>query len=1534
VSRDAGCLHELFERQAADRPEGIALIHAGRHVSYAELDRRADHLAHGLAAHQVPRGSTVGICLDRGIDLVVAVVGVLKAGCAYTMLDPTFPERRLDAVIGAADAAVVLARDRCLPRAVPFAEVASRGRTGPRVRTGAAAAACVMFTSGSTGAPKGIMTSHAALVATLVGQDYASFGRDEVWLQCSPVSWDAFALELFGPLTTGGTCVLQSGSAPEPEQIADLVTEHRVTSVYVSASLLNYLVDEHPAMFTGLRQVLTGGEPASLTHVGRLLREFPDLRLVNGYSPAENTIFTCCHTIDERDVAAASVPVGRAIANKATYVLDDGLRPVSPGTVGELYMAGSGLAYGYVGALAATAERFVADPFGRPGQRMYRTGDLVRERTDGALEFLGRADQQVKIRGFRVEPAEIEAVLTGHPRVARAAVVPIGAGTDTRLVAYLVGDADEAELSVYTAARLPAHLVPSRFVTLPALPRTPTGKLDRAALPEPTRAEPAGRLPAGQDEQLVCRVFGEVLCLPEVRPDENFFTLGGHSLGVAKVVSRLRQLGGVRLPARAVFDTPTAAGLAVELRRARGSGRPQAGKAERIERRTVDGPAPLSPMQLRLWIADRMNPGTAEYVIPVALRIRGPLDRAGLDAALTAITRRHEALRSRMVECDGTPVQVVDPAEPVRVTVTDVTDFEEFVTEQTRRGLDLATGPLLRVALGRRSPDDHVLVLCVHHIVADDWSMALFAAELTHHYTQTVGLPGPVPGPLPDLPVTFGDVAAWQHRRRGGLDVTTAYWRARLAGMPTVLELPTDHPRPARRDLRGARRHFAVSARLAARAAAFGRERGASAYLVLLAAFTVLVQRYTGMRDFGIGTPVAGREHPDTEALIGFFVNTVVIRVDLTGEPDFTTLLARTRDTVLDALDHQELPFDRLVDVVGPSRDSSRNPLVQLDFALRRTATTTWSLPRLEVEQLPADTGTSKFDLLVELDERPDGSLAGVAEYPVALFEAPTIARLIDHYLTVLTQALDHPDRPVHRLRMLPDAERTGLLAALRGGRRPDRDDLTLLRIVTRQARLCPTAIAVDDGSRRLTYRVLDRESARLAGHLSAVMAKPESAVAVHFGQGVDAVVAALGVLRAGGVVVPIDADDPADHVGYVLAATRPALIVAQRHLAAPVAEHATVPVLVWEDLAATPPPAAALPVVHPDNLAYIVFTSGTTGPPRAVQLTHGGIARLALGVGGGSDRIDLLAGPANHLPSVLTLWGTLGNGGRLAFCPPGRHTAADLGDAISRCGARAVWLDTGQVHSVLRTRPDSLDGLCELVTGGDPLSPVYLRALRDRCDVRVGNVYGPAEASGVTCSNPRMERADNGRLIGGPVAGTRVYVLDEHLAQVPVGVPGELMIAGAGLARGYHDRPGLTALHFVADPFVPGERMYRTGDLVRVLVSHELEFLGRASDRAGGRDRCTDPARTESTLYAHPAVGQAVVVKRDRRLIAYVVGRGDAPLDTAALRRHCRAALPHHQVPTAIIDVAELPLTPRGKVDRPALRDRSPSTNPTRRRA
>jgi amino acid adenylation domain-containing protein len=994
-------VHEVFAEQAACRPDAVAVVCRDERVGYRTLERRANRLANELAAAGVRAGEFVGVHLPRGVDMVVGVLAVLKAGAGYTMLDPAFPAARRTAVARLASVRTVVS-DVPLDGFTTLPVSRAEEPAGPGRGVDAEDVACVMFTSGSTGTPKAIASPHRAITATILGQDYAELGPGRVWLQCAPVSWDMFAMELFAPLLTGGTCVLQPGQSPEPARIAELVAEHGVDTLHASASLLNFLIDEHPAVFPGLRQVLTGGEAASVTHLAALLRDVPDLRVVNGYSPAESMIFTCVHRVTSADRAAATIPVGRPVRGKRVFVLDDRMAPVAPGTVGELYMAGAGLAHGYVGDVSSTARAFLPNPFGEPGTRLYRTGDLVRERADGVLEFLGRADDQVKIRGFRVEPAEVAAVLTRHEAVSRAAVVAReDRPGDKRLVAYVVGDVSAEELRTHVAGVLPEHLVPAAFVRLDALPMTANGKLDRGALPAPEVVAGTGRAPATAAEKLLCGLFADVLGVLPVSADDDFLALGGHSLLAAKIVGRLWEHTGVALSLRAVFDARTPAGLARLMTMA-----PDAAPGG-IPRHTGHEPVPLSPLQSGLWLADRTAPDTAEYLIPVLLRIRGPLDLAALRAALTRIVERHEPLRTRVVDRDG-PYQVVDPAAPVDLPVVELTgDLEPFVESQVDTPVDLAAGPVFRAVVGRISAREHVLLLCVHHIAADDWSLTVLADELDLLYAGAE---------LPGLPVTYADVALWQRGRDGRLD----YWRARLAGMPDVLELPTDRPRPKVRDLRGDHVGFTVPAGLVTRLAELGRTRGASLFMVLTAAFQVLVAGRTGMRDFGIGTPVADRDHPDLDRLVGYLVNLVVLRADLTGEPTFTELLDRVRETTLAAFDHRAAPFDEVVEELRPRRELSRNPLVQVVFALRTAASADWRLADLDVEVLPAHTGTSKFDLVVALDERADGGLAGSVEYPVALYERATVERLAEDYLSGLAEVVAHPEVPLAGLPVPP----------------------------------------------------------------------------------------------------------------------------------------------------------------------------------------------------------------------------------------------------------------------------------------------------------------------------------------------------------------------------------------------------------------------------------------------------------------------------------------------------------------------------------
>ncbi|HWO62379.1 MAG TPA: amino acid adenylation domain-containing protein, partial [Umezawaea sp.] len=816
------CAHEVVERWARLTPDATALVHEGGGLTYAELDARANQLARHLDA---PARSLVAICLPRGPELVATVLAVLKLGAAYLLLDPDHPADRLAALVERAAPVLTVVDGLALPGTLVDLGSAPADLSADPVRREVRPedALCVMFTSGSTGVPKGVLTSHRAVVATMTGQDFVGFGADEVWLQCAPVSWDAFALELFGALFSGAACVLQPGQTPEPERIVELIAAHGITTVHVSASLLNFLLDEYPDAFAGVRQVMTGGEAASPAHVRSLLDRHPDIVLVNGYSPLENTIFTLCHRIIPADTERRSIPVGRPLAGKQVYVLDERLRLVPPGTPGELYMAGTGLAHGYLGRPTATAERFVANPFGTAGERMYRTGDLVRQDHDGTVEFLGRIDDQVKIRGFRVEPGEVAAVLHDHPEVRQAEVVVLDG---TRLVAYAVTTADPTGLRAFAAARLPDYLVPSAFVVLEALPRTANGKLDRAALPAPEPVATTGAVARTPRQQILCGIFADLLGVPEVSVDDDFFALGGHSLLAARLISRVRVVLGVELGLREVFRTPTVRGLDARVD-SLDTARPALRPATRPD------PVPLSAAQRGLWFLNRLRGADSTYHVPIALRLRGPLDPDALRAALGDVVARHEVLRTLFPDREGVPEQLVLPSATPDLDVVECRedDLTELLDRECARPFDLAVDLPLRVTLARLSEEDSVLLVVLHHIATDGWSWGPLLRDLSTAYAARCDGRDPE---LPPLPVQYADYALWQ---RDFIEPQVDYWRGALAGLPEEIGLPTDRPRPAVPSHRGEQLPVALPAEVHRRLLAVARECHATLFMVVRATF-------------------------------------------------------------------------------------------------------------------------------------------------------------------------------------------------------------------------------------------------------------------------------------------------------------------------------------------------------------------------------------------------------------------------------------------------------------------------------------------------------------------------------------------------------------------------------------------------------------------------------------------------------------------------------------------------------------------------
>uniref|UniRef100_UPI00374E0120 non-ribosomal peptide synthetase n=1 Tax=Streptomyces lancefieldiae TaxID=3075520 RepID=UPI00374E0120 len=1565
------CVHELFEERAGLSAESTALVFGDVRVSYGALEREANRLARHLVGEGVRRGDTVGVLLEREPRLIVTILAVLKAGAAYTLLDPGFPVERLRDVVGRAGVSLAVTAGDLGDGLGPVvalvrldadaARIAACADTAPDRSVGPEDAACVMFTSGSTGVPKGVVAPHRALTGTLTGQDFVAFGADEVWLQCAPVSWDAFALEVFGPLVHGGTCVLQPGGKPEPALIAELIARHHITTAYLSASLLNFLLDEFPGCFTGMRQVIGGGEAASPAHAAKALAEYPGLRLVNGYGPVEAMIFVSTHHITPEDARRPTIPIGRPIGNERMYVLDERLRPVPPGVVGDLYLAGAGLARGYAGQPGLTAERFVAHPYGVPGERVYRTGDLVRWRADGVLEYVGRADGQVKIRGFRVEPGEVQAVLTGHPGIRQAAVVVReDRPGDKRLAAYLVAepgtalDVDAAR--AHAAAHLPEHLRPGSFTLLDALPLTPTGKLDRHALPAPDAGpRPGGRAPRTPQEKLLCGLFADVLDVDQLGVDDSFFDLGGHSLLAARLSSRIRTTLGIHVGIGELFHAPTVAGLAERLDSAGTDADPGADAAPRPALLAARRPdrVPVSFAQQRLWFLDQVEEPNASYNVPLALRVRGPLDTGALRLAVIDVMARHEALRTVFPTADGEPWQhVLDVRTGADLDLLARSawhmvghaeeDLPRVLSEGSVHRFDLAAEPPLRATLSTVADDDHVLLLVCHHIAADGWSLGPLVRDLATAYA--VRRAGRAPDWSP-LPVQYADYTLWQRELLGDEDDPQSlarrqldFWRESLAGAPDELALPTDRPRPAVASHRGDSVPLTLDEELHARLLDLARRSDCTLFMVVQAGLAALLTRLGAGTDILLGTPVAGRADEALDDLVGFFVNTLVLRTDTSGDPTFRELLARTRDTDLAAYSHQDLPFERLVEELNPVRSLARHPLFQVMLALQ-DATPAMSLPGCEVRAEHPERHSAKFDLtfVAEQHHREDGTPAGMSgflEYATDLFDRDTAEAIVARLVRLLTAAEAEPDLPIGVLDVLAADERTALLRGWNATAVDFPSGACVHELFEGWAVRAPGATALVVGDRRIGYGQLNASANRLARHLRDRGVGRGDLVAVLLDRGVDLVVAVLAVLKAGAGFTLLDAGFPVERLRSVVESAGAGVVVttggaAEEWLDGPAvlvrldAEAGVVASLEGGDLGR---------VAGPEDAACVMFTSGSTGVPKGVVAPHRSLTGTLTGqdfVSFGPDQVWLQCAPVSWDAFALELFGALLHGGTCVLQPGLRPEPAAVVELMAAHGVTSVHVSSSLFNFLLDEFPGCFAGVRQLMTGGEPLSVAHVaKALAEYPGLRLVNGYSPVESMIFTCCRAVEECDTVGSSVpvGRPVANKRVFVLDGRLRPVPVGVVGELYMAGVGLARGYVGQPGLTAERFVAHPYgVPGERVYRTGDLVRWRADGVLEYVGRADGQVKIRGFRVEPGEVQAVLMGHPGIRQAVVVVRedrpgDKRLVAYAVLGAAASATPEELRGHVADRLPEHLVPSAVVVLDALPLTPNGKLDRHAL--------------
>ncbi|MFF0428845.1 amino acid adenylation domain-containing protein [Streptomyces sp. NPDC004520] len=1530
-------LVERFEEQAARFPDGVALIDEAGEVTYAELNAAANRWARHLRSRGLGRGDMAGVLLERGTRFATALLAVLKTGAAHVLLDPDFPDDRLRSAAADAGISHLVTRPPLAGRVEgPWTthteapgELLSHHPGNLGLPLGPDDPACLMFTSGSTGRPKAILSSHRNLVSTLIGQPYLPAGPEQVYLQCSPVSWDAFSLEFWGALLHGGTAVLQPGQKPEPALVTELARRHRVTTLLLSATLFNYLTDEHPEAFETVTTAFTVGEAASPAHVHKLQRLRPGITVLNGYGPAEVMIYATTHTIEPGNEPHAAVPIGTPLVNKPAYVLDARLNLCPPGVTGELYVAGEGLAHGYLGRPDLTATRFVPNPFGPAGGRLYRTGDLARFDRDGRLLYEGRADDQIKILGFRIEPGETEAALQTHPAVTQAVVTV----HEKRLAAYVVvtdGDADPEAIRRHVADRLPEHLVPTYVTTLDRLPVTPNGKIDKRALPAPTKALGTDRAPRDETEQTLAALFGRTLELTTpVGIDDSFFALGGHSLLAARLTNHIAEAFGVRLTIRDVFGHPTVARLA-ELVTAKAEGETL---PPLVAGEGAGDLAPASFAQRRLWLLSELEGDSAAYNVPMAVRLQTAPDRAALESALNDVVERHAPLRTVFEPVEGEPRQRTLPPEQARVPVDwrriDAGALDGELAAVAGRAFDLAVDLPLRAVAFELGDGSVVLSLVVHHIATDGLSNGVFFGDLQRAYEARVA--GAEASVLEPLTVQYADYAAWQRRVLGSADDPESvlgrelgFWRGALEGLPEEHGLNLDRPRPARASHQGGQVEVGLGEDLFERVTAFARTEGCTPFMVVHAALVAALTRLGAGSDLAVGTPVAGRGERSLQELVGFFVNTLVLRTSSAGDPSFRELLGRVRTADLDAFAHQEAPFDLVLEAVNPTRSLSRHPLFQISLGLETDGGPAFELSGVgtgPVEKFSS--GSAKFDLEFFLRSEDEKELRATVLFAAELFDQVTVRRMATLLGEVLAQVLDQPGLRLSDLEVLSAAERE-LLTGRWAGPVAEGVDTTLVERFEEQAARFPDGVALIDEAGEVTYAELNAAANRWARHLRSRGLGRGDMAGVLWSRGVEFAAALIGVVKTGAGYTLLDPDFPDERLRSAATDAGIGILVSEPRLA----PRLTGP---WDTAACSPQQLAELSGENlgvelcADDPACLMFTSGSTGRPKAILSSHRNLVSTVSGQSYGCfgpGEVFLQCSPVSWDAFSLEFWGALLHGGVTVLQPGQRPEPVLIGELSRKHGVTMLQLSASLFNFLVDEHPEAFETVTVAFTGGEAASPVHVHKLQQlRPGVRVVNGYGPAESMGFTTTYT-VEPGDTVIPVGVPLVNKAAYVLDAHLNLCPPGVTGELYLAGDGLAHGYLGRSDLTSTRFVPNPFTTaGDRLYRTGDLAHFDRNGRLHYDGRADDQIKIRGFRVEPGETEAALLTHPAVTQAVVTVHHEQLAAYVV----TDTDPDEIRRHVADRLPEHLVPTHVIALDRLPLTPNGKVDKRALPEPAP---------
>ena len=1564
------CLHRLIERQAQRTPDAIALEQDGQRMTYRELESRANRLAHYLRRRGVEPGIIVGLCLERSMNLIVGLLGILKSGGAYLPLDADYPTERLEYMLRDSEVRVLVTQQdqlSRLPATNPHTvcldsewDQIARFPDDPIQGTDAMTnVAYVIYTSGSTGHPKGVMVEHRS-VANYVSGITAVLGltpHDRV-LQFASLSFDAAAEEIFPCLAIGATLVLRTAVMVDSVSgFLERCREWSVTLLDLPTAYWHEVVTrmelEHLPFPASVKTVIIGGERVLPPIVQRWSQQVGTaVRLINTYGPTETTVaatWADLTGVNKNGEVTGDLPIGRPIPHVSVYVLDRQQQPAPVGVPGELYIGGLGVARGYRGRPDLTAAKFDSDPFSsRPGARLYRTGDLVRWRPDGQLEYRGRVDRQVKIRGFRVELEEIEAVLNRHPDLERAVVeVREDQPGDKRIVAFMVPRPTNrvglVQLREQLRAQLPAHMIPSTFIELETLPLTVNGKVDRRALQvsADSRASKVDLTstylaPRTSLEQVLADIWGEILQLKDVGVHDNFFELGGHSLLATQLVSRVQALFRMTLPLRQVFERPTIATLAEVIKDAQqGQSAAQDYIGYEIIKAARGVPLPLSFAQERMWFLYQLSPEAAAYNIPASVRLHGPLNKMALRWAVGELVRRHDALRTTFAQVDGQPRQIVhdvlDPLwaeEDVRRLPAEMREPRalEAATAEARRPFDLERGPLLRILLIQVGDEDHVLVVSTHHIISDQWSYGVIARELVRSYNAFCGRK---PFAMaPDLAIQYADFAQWQRNWLTGtvLAEQLAHWKSKLTDLP-VLALPADRPRPPVHSFKGDHVSIDLSWSLVNRLKQLSVREGVTLYMVFLAGFFTLLHRLTQQRDLVIGTPIANRNRLEIEDLIGTFVNTLVLRTEVAGELTFRELLGRVRDLTLDAYAHQDVPFEKLVEELRPDRSQGGLPLVQVLFNFANTPFARTEFQHLSWTPYEVSRGAAQLDMGLSID--PLASRKAYLEFNTDLFDRSSAERWLSQYRQLMEAFADHPESTLGRVSMLTTQEQHRMLREWNATDQSFDQAVCFPQLFESQVARTPDAIALVFEGVEWSYAELNRRANQLAHHLRDWGVGPDLVVPVFLERTPELLITLLAVMKAGGAYLPLIPGLPIRRLAAMIEASHAAVLVTESTLIAGLPQH-QLPVICLDRVAETlarGEEGNPRPLAGPEHLVYVLFTSGSTGQPKGVEIEHRALVNFlrSMQQEPGMTPRDVVVAltPLSFDIAGLELYLPLLSGARIILA--NRQQAMD-----------GAWLrqelDQGPV-TVMQATPATWRMVLQfgwtggrgvkVLCGGEALPRELAQNLLARAG-SVWNVYGPTETT-IWSTLERVRAADRLIALGKPIANTQVYVLDANREPVPVGIPGELYIGGMGLARGYRGAPQLTAERFVPSPFRAGERLYRTGDQVKWLPDGRVEYIGRIDYQVKLRGFRIELGEIESVLADDPTVKQAVVIVRedvpgDKRLVAYVCPREGATCDPQALRKALRDAVPDYMVPAAIVPILDFPLTPNGKVDRRAL--------------